>query len=123
MIRNGWKLSDGKAIWTGRAKTGPQGELQAILITVGHLESPEHPESPDHDLAEARRNSAAPAPAPPPREGLCLKMLMDGAPRAMLDLGGDLDLPLEDFVSQNSADEIAQSALGWVLGTPQPAQA
>ena len=112
MIRNGWRLSDGKAIWIAQTEPDPQGNSHTIMVVVGHEEFP------DPRMGEAMaasRQRGEEVPIPEPGEGLFLKLMFDGQPRAMMQLGGAFDLPLEKFVELNRPEGLAESAIEMVI--------
>ena len=108
MIINGWKTTEDQAMWMGQTEPDPRGETHTIMVLVGCQQSP------DPDLLDAR-NQEHQLPVAEPTQGMCLRLLLDGEPQALLEMGGDMDVPLDRFVRENPAQVIAELAVETVV--------
>ena len=91
MIRNGWSLSDGKAIWIAQTEPDPMGRAHTIMVTVEHREFPD------------------------PRAGKLLKLMLDGEPQGTVPLGGDMDQTMREFAELNCPKAVTESAIERII--------
>ena len=105
---NGWQTNGENAIWMEQTQRDPQGKTHTLMAVVSRTSSPA--------LQAARNADGRELPVPEPQEGMHIRLLLDGAPQATLELGGAFDLPLDEFVRQNPAAEFVQQATEILVG-------
>lgn len=112
MILNGWRLTDGKAFWMAETGEDPEGNIHTIAIVV-QRESPDGLAEQGSELAQ--ENPGSLVQLDDPREGMYLKLMMDGEAETIFELGQAFDLPLEDFANQFRPEPMAWNAAEMVV--------
>ena len=99
MLLNGWNVTEEAGVWMGQTEEDPQGNTH-VLMGILRRETPQ---------------GAA-------QEGLFLKLVLDGEPESMLEMGGgnfEEDMDVEEFARGNPARKCVEDSMQLVVDARQ----